>query len=119
MDVYEYEDGLIFEIEAPGMDDDDICLRYDGGYLYFSAERYKHFSKEDNMLVHTDGSPAVENSSRHYLYKGRGRSQHQESKVKIPWAVREEDIEATLEKGLLTVKVPLRKVSSPIPIKVT
>lgn len=88
MNVAETADAFVLTFELPGVEEKDISVQLDGDQLVLSAER--KFLKEENTEFHR-----VE-----LRYGTFARS------VTLPKDVRSEEIEARLEKGVLTVRVP-------------
>ena len=96
-DIKETENGYVLDIEMPGVDKKDINLELKNGYLTISAER-KTVEEEK------DKKGAFIRRERHYGSASRS--------FFVGKDVREEDISASLDKGVLNIFVP-RKVQKP------
>lgn len=90
VDVEEKEDAFIVEAELPGINKDDVEVQYDEGKL--------------SIMVNHDESKEEKDEERNFIHKERkttsmSRSMYFEN-------VDEENFEASLENGILTIKVP-------------
>lgn len=92
-DVKEEENGYALEIEMPGFDKEDVKLELNNGYLSIEA---KHNSNNDEK-------DAKGNYIRRERYYGSCARSFYVGDVK------EDDIEASLEKGILHVHIPKEK----------
>ena len=87
VDIYEEEDGITFEIAVVGLNSEDIEIKIQGENLRIKYDRPK-------------------NEDRLYVYKGIARRSFDlEWKVSTKFELSK--LEATIEKGLLKIFVPL------------
>ncbi|HUP75153.1 MAG TPA: Hsp20/alpha crystallin family protein [Acidimicrobiales bacterium] len=86
-DVEETDDGYVVEIELPGVDRDDIDIEIAGRQLFVHAERKE---KQRVGILRRR-----ERTIGEFTYE-----------VMLPGALRDDAIEATMEAGVLTVRVP-------------
>lgn len=87
VDIYEEEDGITFEIAVVGLNSEDIEIKVQGENLRIKYDRPK-------------------NEDRLYVYKGIARRSFDlEWKVSTKFELSK--LEATIEKGLLKIFVPL------------
>lgn len=102
VDVYETENEIVYTVELPGFEKDDVNISVDEGRLIISGER--KFEKESKHNYHQ-----VErwygNFYRSFL---------------LPTTVDEEKISAQLKNGLLKVVLPKKEEARPrqIPVSV-
>ncbi len=87
VDMQETDEKIIVDAEMPGFDKDQIDLSVENGMLNISAEREQNSSEGREHL-----------SERHYYRVDRS--------VALPTDVDEENIEASLEKGVLHLDMP-------------
>lgn len=98
-DVYTDDAGqLVVEAHLPGFSADDVSVSLDAGSLVIEAE---HSEKE----------------TRNYIVRESSSSFHR--RVDLPGEVSDEDVTATFDQGVLTVKVPFKAESEPRKIAVT
>jgi HSP20 family protein len=88
MDMYEEKGKLIVKTELPGIKSEDLDVKLEGGTLSIRAER-KEEVKEDKT-----------HHTRERYYGQYFRS------VKLPYPVREDKVSATLEEGVLEIRLP-------------
>lgn len=88
-DIKELDNAYVLEVDLPGFDKKDVNLNLENGYLTISAKREHHYEsdKKDN-------------------YIRRERSFGQFSRSFYVGDVKEEDIEAHLDNGILEIKLP-------------
>lgn len=106
VDIYETEEGIRFEVAAVGLERDDISIIVDGDQLRITYE------KPASTLENTDS----------VIYKGIKRSS-----FNLTWKISTKfdlsKLEASLDKGLLILQVPVaegkavRKIEIAIPQK--
>jgi HSP20 family protein len=89
VDVVEEEDAFLVLADLPGYDSDDLELRLSGRHLEIDAERTDETESEDET----------------YVRRERTRRSVERS-VRIPGDVEEDGVTATLEEGVLTVRLP-------------
>lgn len=107
VDIYETENGIRFEIAAVGLDQDDIAIIVDGDQLRITYEK-------PNATVEKEES---------VIYKGIKRSS-----FNLTWKIATKfdlsKLEASLDKGLLSLDIPtaegkaVRKIEIKAPSKV-
>jgi HSP20 family protein len=100
MDVYEENDNLVLKTELPGIERKDLDVKLEGDTITIKAEK-KEEVKED-ATHHT--------SERYYGHYYRS--------VQLPFPVKEDSVTATLDKGVLEVKLPKAEVVEPKRIEV-
>lgn len=87
-DIYETQDGIVFELAVVGLNSEDIEIQTQGDTLRIKYNREK-----------------TEDDSSKYIYKGIARRSFD-----LAWKVSSKfdlsKLEAQLEKGLLSIKVP-------------
>ena len=88
-DIKELDNAYVLEVDLPGFDKKDVNLNLENGYLTISAKREKRFDsdKKDNYIRHE-------------------RSFGQFSRSFYVGDVKEEDVEAHLDNGILEIKFP-------------
>lgn len=91
VDVYEESDDLVFEVDAPGIHKDDLDVSIEDNRLTISGER----REEKN----------VEEEDRNYFRSERVYGQFQRS-FALPDAVDAEQVQASYDDGVLTVRAP-------------
>ena len=100
VDIYQTDDELVFKAELPGFDKKDIEISVKNGYLVIKGER--KFEEKEGRTYHQ--------VRRHYgeFYRG----------FHLPTKVDSERISAGLEKGLLTITLPVKQEAKPKLIEV-
>jgi HSP20 family protein len=88
MDMYEEKGKLVVKTELPGIKSEDLDVKLEGDTLSIKAEK-KEEVKEDKT-----------HHTRERYYGSYFRS------VKLPYPVKEDKVSATLEEGVLEVKLP-------------
>jgi HSP20 family protein len=86
-DLEEDDDSYVLELELPGVKKKDIAIEFDEGRLVITGER--HERKRTGWLRRQDRSWGV------FRYE-----------VALPRSVDEEHLTATLDEGVLTIRVP-------------
>ncbi len=94
-DVYTKDDVLNVEAHLPNFNEDDIDIRVDNGSLIISADRREKEEDKDKKYI------VRESSSSFYR------------QIQLPERADSSAIEANLDDGLLTVKVPLTPLPEP------
>ena len=89
-DVKETEKNYILDVDLPGFKKEDVNLNLENGYLTISAKR-EH---------------KVDNENRKENFVRRERSFGQFSRSSYVGDVEQDEIEAHLENGILTIKLP-------------
>lgn len=104
VDVKETDTHVVVEAELPGMDPKEIDVRLEGGALVLTGER-KHEEENDTKGVH-----------RVERYFGRFQR-----RIPLPDDINPEDVGATYQDGVLSVRVAKREDARPrsIPVTVT
>ena len=96
-DIKETENNYVLEVDLPGFDKKDINMELENGYLSISAKRehkVEENDKKDNFIR-------------------RERSFGQFSRSFYVGDIKEEDISAKLENGILTVLLPKEEKEKP------
>lgn len=88
-DIKDNEDNYELIVDVPGFDKDEIEIKLEGGYLAISANKEKEEDFKDEYYVRQE---RIRSSAIRKFYVGD--------------SLNEEDIEAKLDKGVLTIKVP-------------
>lgn len=88
-DIKDTENDYELIVDVPGFDKEDISIKLEKGYISIKAHREKDEITESGHYVRQE---RIHSSAVRKFYVGDNIS--------------EEDIEAKLEKGVLTVKVP-------------
>jgi HSP20 family protein len=88
MDLYEEDGELIMKTELPGIEKKDLDISLEGDRLTIKAEKKEDI--KDNKRHHTQ--------ERYYGQYFRSFT--------LPYAVKEDKISATLDKGVLEIKLP-------------
>ena len=96
-DIKETENNYVLEVDLPGFDKKDINMELENGYLSISAKREHKVEKNDKK----------DNFIR------RERSFGQFSRSFYVGDIKEEDISAKLENGILTVLLPKEEKETP------
>ncbi len=100
VDIYQTEDELVFKAELTGFDKKDIEISVKDGYLLVKGER--KFEEREGHTYHQ--------VQRHYGEFSRS--------FRLPTKVDSEKISAGLEKGLLTITLPVKQEAKPKLIEV-
>jgi HSP20 family protein len=100
-DLVESEDAYRIHLDLPGMRKDDLTINYQDNQLTVSGERTSDRTDENEEYVR------VERSFGHFY-----RS------FTLPRTVNAEDISATYENGVLTVRVPKTEAVKPRQIEI-
>lgn len=94
VDVYEENDELVFEVDASGIDKDDLDV-----------------SIEDNRLtIRGERKAEHEQSNRDYYRSERVYGTFQRS-FALPDSIAEEDVSASYDNGVLTISTPLSQTA--------
>ncbi|MGA2131544.1 MAG: Hsp20/alpha crystallin family protein [Bryobacteraceae bacterium] len=101
VDIFETEDELVLKADVPEVDLKDIDLRVENQTLTLSGER--KFEKED-------GKKGYHRIERAYGQFTRSFS--------LPQTVDTEKVEASYNKGVLTVKLPKKAAAKPRQVKI-
>ncbi len=88
-DIKDNEDNYELVVDVPGFNKEEIEIKLEGGYLAISAHKEKDKETKDEYYVRQE---RIQSSAVRKFYVGEGLS--------------EDDIEAELDKGVLTIKVP-------------
>ena len=96
IDIHESDQAITLTAELPGIEEKEIDLAIHDGVLTLKGE--KKYEKEDKK----DDAVHIE---RHYGSFQRSFT--------LPSTVREEDVEANYENGVLTIKMPKSEPSKP------
>jgi len=101
LDVRETDDKFELTVDLPGIEPDDVTVNYEDGMLSISGKR--EFSKEER------------GETWHRVERGFGTFARQ---VRLPRTADAERIEASFDKGVLTVSVPKVEAAKPRTIEV-
>lgn len=101
VDVHEEQDSYVFELEIPGVNPEEVEVTAEGGVLSVSGEKLTERERD------TDRWHIVERMN------GAFRRTFQ-----LPQNVAEDEIDASFENGLLTVRVPKAEVPQPRKIQI-
>jgi HSP20 family protein len=100
-EMYEDNGNLIVKTEMPGINKEDVDISLEGDILTLKAEK-----KEEEVTEEADYY------AREVRYGNYSRS------VKLPFRINNEKIEATLENGVLELKLPKAEEAKPKKIEV-
>ncbi|HOJ88328.1 MAG TPA: Hsp20/alpha crystallin family protein [Pseudothermotoga sp.] len=92
IDVYETDDSVVIEVEAPGMDKKDFDVKVEDGILRISGEKKLEREKEN----------------RNYKVVERCYGKFERA-LSLPDYVESEKIKAKYENGVLTISLPKRE----------
>lgn len=95
------EDNVILSSEIPGLDPGNLDISIEGDVLDLSGSRVSEELKEGGKY-HRQERP-------HGAFR---------RKIKLPFRAQEDKIEATYEKGILTIKIPRAEAEKPRKIAV-
>lgn len=101
LDVSENEDRFDVHVDLPGIAPEDVSVTYEKGTLTVSGRR--EFSSEN------------QNATWHRIERGYGAFARS---IRLPETADSEKIEATFDKGVLTVTVPKAEAAKPRQIEV-
>lgn len=101
VDIYETQDSIVIKAELPDVDQKDIDVRIEDGLLTIKGER-KHESE-------------VKKENYHRIERYFGSFQRS---FKLPGTVDQEKVQASCEKGVLTVTLPKKEEVKPKQINV-
>ncbi|NLM05680.1 MAG: Hsp20/alpha crystallin family protein [Tissierellia bacterium] len=90
VDVEDKDDMYVVEAELPGIDKEDIDVQYDEGRL--------------SIMVNHDESKEEEDEERNFIHRERRTSSM--SRSMYFENIDEENLEANLENGILTISIP-------------
>lgn len=102
IDVIESDDALIFEIDLPGINKEDVHVGLHDGVLTVSGERVKR------EIADTDNVVRIERFTGNFYRT-----------FPVPAAIDEKKIDAGLENGVLTLRLPKAEESKPRKIKIS
>lgn len=101
LDIYEKEDGIVFELAAVGLDYKDIDIEVQGDVL-----RIKYSKANEG-----------EQPTTNYIHKGIARRSFD-----LAWKIASKfdlsSLDATIDKGLLKIEIPLSEEGSPKKIQI-
>lgn len=98
-DLYEYEDRLFIEAELPGVTREQVRITLKGKHLAISGE-------------YSTLKPRI----TYYLKERCDRSF--EKNINLPYQVNQHGIKSSLEKGLLTIVLPIIKEEEAVPVHI-
>ena len=101
VDIYETADSIVIKAELPDVDQENIDVRIEDNTLILKGER-KH-----------DGDVQKENYHRIERYFGSFQRS-----FSLPATIRQEDVSATCERGVLTITLPKREETKPKQINI-
>ena len=101
VDISESDSDLVFTLDVPGLEKDEISISVDNGVLTVTGER----TLEE-----------LENHDRHRVERWYGKIQRS---FRMPQTVDAEKITATLKNGVLTLVVPKKEEAKPREIPVS
>lgn len=104
MDMYKDGDNLVVELVLPHFKKDEVKVTFDQMGLEILAE-------------HKEEKKPRKNSKRHYLLQEINQSYWR--RISLPAGADGENGQVTFEKGLLTVKVPLKPIKEAVELTVT
>ncbi len=97
-DIKESGDNYVLEVDLPGFDKKDVSLELDNGYLSITAKREHKVEEDDEKKGN---------------FIRRERSFGQFSRSFYVGDIEEDDIDAKLENGILTIRLPKEKKEQP------
>jgi HSP20 family protein len=97
-DIELVESGVVLTMEVPGVAQEDVEVRVDGRTLTICGERHKDVDEQVRFLA---------------AERAMGRFRRS---FAMPWALDGERVEAQLERGVLTVRVP-RAAGHKVPVE--
>lgn len=100
-DVYTKDNELVVEAHLPNFEQKDIDIRVENNALVISAERHEKEKDKDKKYV------VRESSSSFYR------------RVALPERANSDDIQASLEDGVLKVNIPLTPLPEPKKVAIT
>lgn len=102
LDFVEAEKEFIVRLEVPGVTRDDLDVTVDGTLLTLSGKRETHEEKQ----------------GEDFLWQERQTGRFMRT-LRLPAPVREADVVATYENGMLTVKLPKMPLPAQNKVKIT
>ena len=102
IDVYDEEGAVVLKAELAGVKPQDITIELDDDVLTIKGER-----KQEEQL---------DNERYHRLERSYGSF---ERRIAVPRGVKADDIKATCEDGVLTVRVPRTEAKKPERVAIT
>jgi HSP20 family protein len=100
-EMYEEKGNLVIKTEMPGINKEDVDISLEGDILTLKAEK-----KEEEVTEEAD------------YYAHEVRYGNYSRSMRLPFRVNNEKIEATLENGVLEVKLPKAEEAKPKKIEV-
>lgn len=110
-DILEGDESLIIRAELPGVNPDDIEVTLDGGVLCISGEKRPDADRSDES--------SAERGSRSMFHSAERRFGTFQRTFQIPVPVKEENVKARYERGVLELILPKAEPATPsrIPIR--
>lgn len=99
-DVYTQNGDMVVEAHLPNFSEDDIAVEIDDGCLVIRAEKHEKEEDKDKRYV------VRESSSSFYR------------RIQLPERANADKVDADMENGLLTIKVPITPLPEPKKIAV-
>ena len=87
-DIYEKDDKYVIEMDVPGFKKDEVCVDYEDGYVTVTAKKSEEDKKEDKNYIRRE---RVYGEYTRSFYVGN---------------IKEEDIKAKFDDGMLKIKFP-------------
>ena len=100
-DVYLKDGDLVVEAHLPNFEDEDVDIQIDGNNLIISAEKHEQEKDKDKKYVIRESASSFYRS------------------ISLPERADIEKIEADLDGGILTVKIPLTPLPEPKNLSMT
>ncbi|WP_049927211.1 Hsp20/alpha crystallin family protein [Halopiger goleimassiliensis] len=95
LDLVDEGDAFVVTVDVPGFEPDDVAVRLTGERLLLSGERDRTVDAADDRYLRRERE--VASFSR---------------RLRLPEPVETDEIEASLEQGVLTVRLPKRKLGA-------
>lgn len=101
VDMWETDDELVYAFDLPGLPEDEISVEYDDGSLTVSGERERTHEVADD-----------------HFYRYERRFGSFERSIGLPQGVKEDEIKADYNGGVLEIRVPKPEQAKPRRIEI-
>ena len=115
VDVREEDDSLIVEAELPGFTKDQIDVNVENGLLTIEAERTERKQVGQDGGDAQEGGSSAKQAPRKHIQE---RATHVSRRFTLPKAYDATGVDASLEHGVLTLRLPKREDVKPRKIEV-
>ncbi len=112
-DIYEEEDGVVYELAVAGYKEDEIGIKFENDYLHVSLN-----PKDRADCCEGDDCRCDKASTRKYWQTGLKRGAHKAKYFAPSNKYDASQAVAKLADGILTIRVPMREAAKPRDVKI-